>query len=475
MLKETSAWRRFFLIGFFDSWHPQSVKIPWSNASEPETDSALLRFKGSVLQALKPVNSWTPEVQENSKNSDGLNGKTKIKQFNANTASYAIKVDNYSRAAFETQVVCDTGSCCDGIYINRSCAWTNLYFYQKQFYAFVVNSSSISYDLHAVASGIRQFPQQKNVHPVFFPSIKVFESAVALNGFSTSFQSMTKHKPAVHLILSGGGHGNPAHAILDEVYSLWLCVCKFKLETAAHFVAISLDTGLTDGANLVNVEISRLFFGDMVFVKHMDPSPAYRFDLALAGVGQMGLSTPGMDYVTPGRSFDALKKLRNRFFHVYGHPPPIIRASSRRSDPLFVLLVPNKRDYNGILSQDMLPLVSTAGYETAYLDFDQLSYGERLLVYHRTDIMVTGVGTGATNGVFLSDGAVLVNLGTTERSGFLSFQEVSRTSEATLIYRCLTNVSRAGVSFCSHVLDTRGVPDIRAVPRHVASGGLEAH
>ena len=220
---------------------------------------------------------------------------------------------------------------------------------------------------------------------------------------------MTQEERGLHLILSGGGHGNPAHAILDEVYSLWLCVCKFKLENTSRFVAMSLDTGLTEGAEPLHVEISRMFFGDMIFVKHWDPSAAFRFDLVLAGVGQMGLSTPGSDYVTPGRSLDALKKLRNRFYRVYGHLPPIVRASSRRPDPLFVLIVPNKRGYNGVLSPDMVPLATAAGYEAVYLDFGKLFYGDRLPLYRRTDIMVTGVGTGATNGVFLSVGAVMVN------------------------------------------------------------------
>ena len=36
--------------------------------------------------------------------------------------------------------------------------------------------------------------------------------------------------------------------------------------------------------------------------------------------------------------------------------------------------------------------------EVAYLDFGKLSYGDRLSLYHRIDIMVTGFGTGATIG-----------------------------------------------------------------------------
>ncbi len=62
----------------------------------------------------------------------------------------------------------------------------------------------------------------------------------------------------------------------------------------------------------------------------------------------MGLSTPGPDYYTPGRSLDALRKLRNRFYRVYGHPPPACRP-----DPLFVLIVPNRRGTNGVLSPKM--------------------------------------------------------------------------------------------------------------------------
>ena len=41
---------------------------------------------------------------------------------------------------------------------------------------------------------------------------------------------------------------------------------------------------------------------------------------------------------------------------------------------------------------------SRVPYEVAYLDFGKLSYGERLSLYHRIDIMVTGFGTGTTIG-----------------------------------------------------------------------------
>jgi hypothetical protein len=324
--------------------------------------------------------------------------------------------------SLETRVACDGGACCDGLYINRSCAWTNLYFYEKTFHALVLNASALSYDLHAVASGIRQFPQQLSVHPVFFPSITAFDNEEALAAFTSRFKPLT----GPHIIISGGAHFNPAHAILDEVYSAWLCACKFNLD-AERLVALSLDTGLTDSADPTHVGISRTFLGDLLFVRDWGPDAAFRFDLALAGVGQMGLSTPGSDYVMPGRRFDALRKMRNRFYRAYGHPPPLARASSRRQGPLSVLLVPNRRPSHGILTPDMIPLLSAAGFQALYLDFGQLSYGERLPLFREADIMVTGVGTGAMNAVFLSDGAVIVNLGTTERSGSLSFQEVSFT------------------------------------------------
>jgi hypothetical protein len=141
----------------------------------------------------------------------------------------------------------------------------------------------------------------------------------------------------------------------------------------------------------------------------------------------MGLSTPGTDFVMPGHPWDALKKFRNRCYHAFKRPlPALVRSSSmhhrRESDQLVVLIVPNRRNYNGVLGRGMGAPVNATGYRFVHLDFTT-SFADRIDVIRQTDIMVTGVGTGACNGFLLSDGAVVVVLGTMERSQTLSFQE----------------------------------------------------
>ena len=89
---------------------------------------------------------------------------------------------------------------------------------------------------------------------------------------------------------------------------------------------------------------------------------------------------------------------------------------------MVVLAVPNRRASNGVLDRAWGPSVEAAGFEFAFLDWD-LSFSARLVLLKRTDVAVTGVGTGACNLFLLQDGSVIVNLGTTERSGSLSFQE----------------------------------------------------
>eukprot|EP00291_Cryptomonas_curvata_P027907 CAMPEP_0172205512 /NCGR_PEP_ID=MMETSP1050-20130122/32661_1 /TAXON_ID=233186 /ORGANISM="Cryptomonas curvata, Strain CCAP979/52" /LENGTH=322 /DNA_ID=CAMNT_0012884407 /DNA_START=588 /DNA_END=1556 /DNA_ORIENTATION=- len=188
--------------------------------------------------------------------------------------------------------------------------------------------------------------------------------------------------------------------------------------------AVVLDT-MDTPPETVQHENFRVFLGGLEFQRDWPADAMYRFERVAAGTGHMGLSTPGTDYVMPGRKYDALLKMRTRFYTMYQRHLPLIRASSmeNRSDAIMnVLIVPNRRDYNGVLSREMQELVTASGYVFTYLDW-ALSFADRLDLIREANIGVTGVGTGACNLFLQSDGTVVVNLGTTERSGSLSFQE----------------------------------------------------
>ena len=325
---------------------------------------------------------------------------------------------------YKTRVICDDGDCCSGIFINRSCVWSNLYYFNRKFHALAVSNdpaTEFKYELHAVSSGIRHPPQYKDVHPFFFPEIKTFETAQALEEFASAFD----HRRGVHLILSGGPHGNFGHAILDELYSIFVATCKFNLESTPHMTAIILDTFPDKSGPKDNFPIFRTAAGELLFEFDWDHLAKFRFERAVVGAGHMGLSTAGTDYVMAGRRYDALKKLRDRFYTRFERPPAIVRSSSMQlrsaTDRTVLMIVPNRR-YQGGLIDGLTALAAAAGYEVTTLNFG-LPQADRLPIIRRCDVAFTGVGTGSVNLFLLSDGAVLANAGTSERSGHMSFQE----------------------------------------------------
>lgn len=323
-----------------------------------------------------------------------------------------------------TRVQCDGGQCCSSLFINRSCVYSNLYYSERRFRVMLDrgrNRGDYVFDRYAVASGLRPHA----IHPFFFPELGVWDPNVSYHGGY-------EWREGTFLVFSGGPHGNWAHAMLDNLYSIWLAACKFGLDLAMEmsFTGIVLDTIPTPQENPI-IEQFRTFLGGLEFEREWPAGAAYKFQRVVAGTGQMGLGTPGTDYVLPGRKFNALQKMRDRFYYRYGLALPRATVSSlelrsARQERLHVMFVPNRRDYGGILDIDgskMHDLVwARPWYAYRYLDWG-LPFHDRLHVIREADIAVTGVGTGACNLFLLSDGAVIVNLGTSERTGFMGFQE----------------------------------------------------
>lgn len=322
-----------------------------------------------------------------------------------------------------TRVRCDDGQCCSSLFINRTCMYSNLYYSERRFRAVLDrlgNWGDYTFDTSAVASGLRPHA----IHPFFFPEPAVWDVNLS--------NKQHEYRPGTFLVFTGGPHGNWAHAMLDNLYSIWLAACKFGLDLAMEgdFTGIVLDTIPTPQENPI-IEQFRTFLGGLEFEREWPGGAAYKFQRVVAGTGQMGLVTPGTDYVLPGRKFNALQKMRDRFYYRYGLALPRATVSSLElrsvgQERLRVMFVPNRRDYGGILDIDgskMHDLVwSRPWYAYRYLDWG-LPFHDRLHVIREADIAVTGVGTGACNLFLLSDGAVIVNLGTSERTGFMGFQE----------------------------------------------------
>jgi hypothetical protein len=179
----------------------------------------------------------------------------------------------------------------------------------------------------------------------------------------------------------------------------------------------------------------------------------------IVGHGHMGMSSLDRNYCSPGQrsrgyGVDALKSFRNRMYAAYQVAAPTVvpawrplvaenttpssatgihnstASPSSKSDvfsstawqrKLRVLVIANKRPFYPDLRQ-AADLMQSAGLDARLVEFP-MPFQRQLEMLREADIVISGVGTSLLAAVFLSDGATVVNLGTSEKSCAWSYME----------------------------------------------------
>jgi hypothetical protein len=360
-----------------------------------------------------------------------------------------------------TTVRCNGATCCDSLHINRSCSWTNLYYISGAFRALVSEGDLDDEDSLVVSIGIRRPAQWEDRLPTaWLPSIERFATPDHLACFLDDARPAPR--PGVHLLFARSSPFNFGHAVLDDLYAVWLALLTLSpggRPPIGPLTGIVLPVSDKDSccgpgppgshapgdaagrAACCRAEraIAAFLGAPLEFVAAWPAAAAYRFEAAVAGVGQMGMMTPTRDYRLPGAGWPSapLRRFRDRFYAAHGLPPPVAGPRGGGSDGgkqgLRVLLVPNKRDYGDALDPAAMGAVLLAAQErggggggggggavVSLLDFGA-PLADQLRALGACDVLVTGVGTGATVAFLLRDGAAGVNLGTDEFIGTASF------------------------------------------------------
>ncbi len=356
-----------------------------------------------------------------------------------NFDAYSLENLNY------TSVRCNGADCCDSLYINRSCVWTNLYYIDGQFRALYLEGHAPDPNLEAssvVSVGIRRPLQLEDRFPTLFqPAAERFASPVHLERFLAALQA--EAMPGTHLLLARSTPFNFGHAVLDDLYAVWLAASELRLASPdGPLTGVVLPVSIQDPccpnarartryADLASAHyeqvhweaccqlegVLRAFLGSLVFVADWDPEAPRRIDAAVAGAGQKGFMTPTRDYRLPGGG-GPLRRFRDRFYAAFRAGPPPAAGGLR------VVLVPNKRDYGDALDPPAVAAaLRAAGARGAAVE--ALDFGGPMAAQVRAvrgcRVLVTGVGTGATAAFLLPDGAAGVNLGTAELTGADSY------------------------------------------------------
>lgn len=311
------------------------------------------------------------------------------------------------------------------------------------------------------------------IHPRWSPRVRLFHNQSQLDEFCrkpTLLDTNPGNANALpcpnkllamngtSLWLSRGAGFNIGHALLDELFSVYMSCLKLGVcRELAYSVTPTLRPVVMPGSLQMDLGlrpesvIARFCGHPVVSSKHFDGSIMYQFESMIVGHGHLGMSSIDRNYCSPGQrsrgySVDAMKSFRNRMYAAYSvaaptvvpawrdAPPPTIHnstASPPSKSELFsptawqrklrVLVIANKRTFYPDLRQ-ATELLQSAGLDARLVEFP-LPFQRQLEMLREADIVLSGVGTSLLAAVFLSDGATVVNLGTSEKSCAWSYME----------------------------------------------------
>jgi hypothetical protein len=325
----------------------------------------------------------------------------------------------------ETQVTC-VGMCCTLPLRNRTCAWTNLYQFNKQFYAFRLDSSpSLDPSLFQTMITSRNpvfagSPRDSHnfmwMDPIFVPHIRVFPTCNDLQNFVNEKITSANTKTGPSAILCRGAAQNIGHALLDELYPIMQSMIKFHLDTDIIRLIIwhKLQAN-SDPSFRVSEEINTVFAGaPLDWMNTWSPVEWSVFETLVVGVGQSSVRTSTIDYEIPGRHIDGLHKYRDRFYRMY-QVDLKDRNPVKSNRQLKVIMIKNKRDlgdYDAHASVVREALSDTVSFDI--IDLSIMSFKSQLELFAITDIYVSGVGTAVTSSFLLGDHTAIINLGDIE-------------------------------------------------------------
>jgi len=111
--------------------------------------------------------------------------------------------------------------------------------------------------------------------------------------------------------------------------------------------------------------------------------------------------------IMPGKSINALEKLRNRFFKIY-------KIIKQKSDKLSILFINSARltQEEKKTFEQLMEYYKSKNYSVKYLDWKDInSFKDQLTITNETDIQISTAGSAMLNFPFLNNNSININIG----------------------------------------------------------------
>jgi hypothetical protein len=346
----------------------------------------------------------------------------------------AVKIAGSPLNLAKSWSLCD-GPCCEPLQRNRTCAFGNLIFSPPSSFLYISddpstvdNTTWCAYLNNRFHGGLNT---TKEAHSLWAPQAAPL---LAAKGITRVIESP--------VFLGAYLYSNPGHNMLDAVYPSLVSLLRLRAAASAsgaqhvlealpepheNFTYLIYDESwyrrkkilhnqfLPYHRNTKEREFVETIAGrciDLEELTRLCPYPGCRLRTLFAGVGHQGMSMVTERNIFGGaqvyRSLFAYRKRILDRYHV--HSPRLLSVAHRESKRPFILFIETKRlvtNYQEVAAS----VARNSNARTAVIKWDGMSFKEQLELISKTDVHVTGVGTGQMNVFLLPPGAVALGLG----------------------------------------------------------------
>ena len=314
---------------------------------------------------------------------------------------------NYAGNVTETTCLSD---CCTGPVQDRSCVFTNLYFFNGEFYI-LANAENTPKNESIRTLTYSRNPRRKE--PAVLATDFQWVRGLFQPKMTTVLGPNTTTKTGTYLFLTRSTPFNWGHTVLDDLLPIYHSLLEHNFPHNLSFAIVNhmFDRPSSDSAS--NEEILKVFSGNEMQWLGLYPQDIWIcFEKFIVGSGQKGARSVNKNYQINGEKLNLLNFFRNRFYERYNYTAPIPRSSSlgtrAKNATLSAIFIVNKRDLGSI---DAHVQAINGGVRASKVDLSRIPFAQQLLVFRTTDIYISGVGTAITACFLLPDGAIVINLG----------------------------------------------------------------
>eukprot|EP00730_Choanoeca_flexa_P008697 TRINITY_DN12524_c0_g4_i10.p1 TRINITY_DN12524_c0_g4~~TRINITY_DN12524_c0_g4_i10.p1 ORF type:complete len:955 (+),score=276.38 TRINITY_DN12524_c0_g4_i10:123-2987(+) len=308
---------------------------------------------------------------------------------------------------------------CLGPAFNRSCEFTNLFKDRQGYFTLHLESSmaEIFRNRHSYSVsldgkyGHGWSPTQRVYDDIEKLKASITKPVIDYKGYGLYFHTMWA--------------SNVGHGLWDGLYPAFISLIRFNrhLKPLRLMPSLPEDDGrvCAPPANTKGCQCREIIkkFGrrGMLRLKDMDrlvqSGHVLHFEKVIVGSNHMAQRILQADLTLPGaREYDSVSLYRKQMFWAHDVPLPPYRPKRPKSE-LSAIVIDNRRysKEEKAMFETAIEQLGKEGLKVEYINYkDFFPFAEQLKLLARTDIYISGPGTGMMLQPFMADGSVMINL-----------------------------------------------------------------